>query len=556
MDNLSRAQNKENEIKIENLKGKFSGFEKHSLDTEKELRVTIEQLTDLINYHIDNKSNPHNVTSEQVTIISDPSPFQDASYSGDNYPIGISTFHLSTGSVGYPSSYGECLNVKTTKYRFAQFFFHAGNRNDSRIYLRHWYPSIGWTEFITIPSSSDLDSALASMKAYIDAHANNKDNPHKVTKTQVGLSNVDNVKQASKTDFDKHNSDNTRHITVDERTKWDSGQLFKMTDDNGKPFYKGSNEITDYDTLTQTGMYLIYNEGVNSPPSSNRVFLMVISFGNTLAQVAYESYNGTQSFFRFRKSDSTTWTPWQTQETTSGAQTKADKMLSDAKAYTDTHAKNKILHITDSERAKWNSGQLYKITGDNGNRTKLPDGTDLLTLPTGFYYAQGHLVQNNPVPNDLNWFNYDVVETGMGRKTFLVWRSSDNTLWHSTTHNDGVFKGWKKVLTDSDILATWNTVTLINGAKQDSAYPLKFSVVNNVIWLRGTFGSLPAIGTNVAKFANTPSQLVDIVVPTVGSYGTARFAFTTEGYLRYDGINANDPASVTRVSFNVGIPLW
>ena len=144
----------------------------------------------------------------------------------------------------------------------------------------------------------------------------------------------------------------------------------------------------------------------------------------------------------------------------------------------------------------------------------------------------------------------------MGRRTLFAWRSYDNTLWHATTHTDGVFKGWKRVLTDVDISATWNMVTLINGAQQDSTYPFKFSVVNNVIWLRGSFGSLPAIGTNIAKFANAPTQLVDLVVPTVGSYGTARFAFTTEGYLRYDGVNANDPASVTRVSFNLGIPLW
>ncbi|MES9689273.1 hypothetical protein ABWK31_17715, partial [Bacillus sp. JJ353] len=89
----------------------------------KELKSTIDQLTDLMNYHINNKSNPHNVTSEQVTIISDPSPFQDASYSGDNYPMGISTFHLSSGSTGYPSSYGECLNVKTTKYDLLSFSF-------------------------------------------------------------------------------------------------------------------------------------------------------------------------------------------------------------------------------------------------------------------------------------------------------------------------------------------------------------------------------------------------------------------------------------------------
>ena len=34
------------------------------------------------------------------------------------------------------------------------------------------------------------------------AHINNRNNPHNVTKTQIGLSNVDNVKQASYTDHE------------------------------------------------------------------------------------------------------------------------------------------------------------------------------------------------------------------------------------------------------------------------------------------------------------------------------------------------------------------
>ncbi|MEC0497399.1 hypothetical protein P8820_24255, partial [Bacillus glycinifermentans] len=114
----------------------------------------------------------------------------------------------------------------------------------------------------------------------------------------------------------------------------------------------------------------------------------------------------------------------------------------------------------------------------------------------------------------------------------------------------------RRFLTDADISPTWNSVNLINGAKQDSLYPLKFSVSNNVLWLRGSFGTLPAIGTSVAKFTNKPTQTVDFVVPTIGSYGTARFSLTTDGDLRYDGMLANDETKVTRVSFNESIPLW
>lgn len=43
-----------------------------------------------------------------------------------------------------------------------------------------------------------------------------------VTKSDVGLSNVDNVQQATKAEFNAHNTDNTRHISVAERTGWNA----------------------------------------------------------------------------------------------------------------------------------------------------------------------------------------------------------------------------------------------------------------------------------------------------------------------------------------------
>lgn len=302
MDNLSRAQNKENEIKIENLKGNLSKLEKHTLDTEKEIKGEVEKFSDLVNYHINNKANPHEVTTEQVTIINDPTPFQDAAYSGDSYPLGISTFHLAGSAVGYPSKYGECLNVKTTKYRFAQFFFNAGNQNDPRIYLRHWYPSTGWTEFITIPSSSDVDDALKSAKAYTDAHANDKNNPHSVTKDQIGLGKVANEEQATKKEFDLHTADLIKHITAEERKKWDETQ--SQVDDHIKsrtnPHQVTTKQITLInDPAFQDASY----EGDNYPDGISTFPLLVNeatgypnSYGGIL-NVKSTQYRFAQVFF-------------------------------------------------------------------------------------------------------------------------------------------------------------------------------------------------------------------------------------------------------------------
>ncbi|MDI3409701.1 hypothetical protein QKW52_04555 [Bacillus sonorensis] len=271
-------------------------------------------------------------------------------------------------------------------------------------------------------------------------------------------------------------------------------------------------------------------------------------------------------------------------ETKDGAQEKANAAQEKAEAYTDQHAAktdnphkvtksqvglDKVDNIKQlaksdfdsfysryqTEKDKWNGGQLFKLTEDNGSRKLIADGTDLLTLPSGLYYGVSSKIINSPDPNAVEWFHYDV-STNNTRKTIVVTATNNPKRWFGTVHTDGSFKGWQRFITDADLSPTWNTVTLINGATQDSVYPFKFSVSNNVLWLRGSFGILPSVGTSVAKFTNKPTQTVDLVVPTIGSYGTARFSLTTDGDLKYDGMLANDETKVTRVSFNESIPLW
>ncbi|TWM50839.1 phage baseplate upper protein [Bacillus licheniformis] len=195
------------------------------------------------------------------------------------------------------------------------------------------------------------DTAEAGAKAYTDEHAAKTDNPHKVTKVQVGLSNVDNVKQASKADFDGHVADTANPHAV---TKAQVG-------------------LSDVDNVKQA-----------------------------------------------------------------------------SKTEFDTHNSDTTRHITADERTKWDGGQLRKLTDDNGKRTQVADGADLLTLSTGFYFASGNAVQNNPTTNDSAHFTYDVIESDQGRKTIYAWRTSDNTLWHATVIPDTAFKGWKRVITDDD----------------------------------------------------------------------------------------------------------
>ena len=86
---------------------------------------------------------------------------------------------------------------------------------------------------------------------------------------------------------------------------------------------------------------------------------------------------------RNKVSSSDSWTSWREFESVEGSQSKVND-----------HANKADIHVTKSDKDKWNNAQLYKLTDTQGCRTKIPDGTDLLTLPSGFYYALGNVIIN------------------------------------------------------------------------------------------------------------------------------------------------------------------
>ncbi|MCY9052440.1 phage baseplate upper protein [Bacillus spizizenii] len=98
----------------------------------------------------------------------------------------------------------------------------------------------------TSGSQSKADKALGDAKVYTDTHADRTDNPHGVTKAQIGLSNVEDIKQASFTDFQAHNYNQVRHISADERTVWNA----KETTDGAQA--KADKALTDANTYTDT----------------------------------------------------------------------------------------------------------------------------------------------------------------------------------------------------------------------------------------------------------------------------------------------------------------
>jgi len=155
----------------------------------------------------------------------------------------------------------------------------------------------------------------AGAQAKVTEHANNL-TVHITTEERASWNSRETT-AGSQAKVNAHEAKTEIHVTEVDKEKWNGAQLAKITLDNGRVTYKGTSEVTDYNTMTQTGMFLIFNTGLNGPPSLSRIFLLVMSNGNTLVQIAYESLNGKQAYFRFRKTDSETWTAWERQLTAS-----------------------------------------------------------------------------------------------------------------------------------------------------------------------------------------------------------------------------------------------
>ncbi|WP_305961046.1 hypothetical protein [Bacillus safensis] len=129
-----------------------------------------------------------------------------------------------------------------------------------------------------------------------------------------------------------------------------------------------------------------------------------------------------------------------------------DNIKQASKADFDSHVGDKQLHTSATEKNKWNNGQIYKLTPDDGKVARLTNGTDIFTLPTGFYMGANLL--NVPV-EDGSFYYIEVLETAyvqneVNYKRIIVTRSFDNMTWIGTFHAQG-FRGWKKTLTVEDV---------------------------------------------------------------------------------------------------------
>ncbi|WP_144502840.1 hypothetical protein [Bacillus pumilus] len=313
----------------------------------------------------------------------------------------------------------------------------------------------------------------------------------------------------------------TQLPTTTEKDKWNSGQLSKITADNGMPL------ISIKDTSLS-----ILDEVIN----------------NGLGQGTFYAIAGSKDLPNHRSFRGY----FHMTDTTNG---KASFGWVYATDYINNIYTN---YLNNNVWSGWARLSNHNLLSETGQSQLLPNGTDILTLPSGYYYAVGTNVVNMPSKTDSSWFNIYVIDNGNNRKTFHLIRSGDNLHWWGTTHTDGSFRGWKRMLTDEDSISTWKQVTLVAGTstKQFAGNPLEFSIRQNELLLRGSFEGVPANETVIARFAQNPSARTVFLGATVGSYGAARFTLEKDGSLRFDGMSANDNSYVSRFEINESIPLW
>ncbi|QQD83314.1 hypothetical protein JD965_06980 [Bacillus siamensis] len=374
------------------------------------------------------------------------------------------------------------------------------------------------------------------------AHKNDMNNPHKTTKAQIGLGNVDNVQQAAKKDFDQHNQDQNRHVTIADKDKWNAGQLFKITADNGTQKINLTSG-SFYESLKDVGSVTFYGtNAVTDNPSDTSLRGMQLVGQPGIGNGYAVDVKGNAWWFYYNSNQ--TAINWYPIESIAGAQSKVD-----------AHASDSSIHISSVERDKWNGGQLAKLTKDDGKRTRLESGSDILALSSGFYYGMGAQLKNNPVENDNSLFNYDVIESDSG-KSILAWRSYDNNVWIATVHTDGVFKGWKRLFTEEEFnKMTWYDLTLINGHKAGARNP-QYAVWGNQVFTRGEvvppdFDSVFAVLPSEAH----PSTQKSMAAPLFGTTGMTKYYAEPTGELRFNGKYAKIEANITGISIDNNFTL-
>ncbi|MCY7802320.1 terminase [Bacillus spizizenii] len=274
-------------------------------------------------------------------------------------------------------------------------------------------------------------------------HKNDMNNPHNTTKAQIGLGNVDNVQQAAKKDFDQHDQDQQRHITNEERAKWNGAQLSKITKDDGSILIN-IGQGYDFHSVAigqkKTFTFYISSDAINAPPQAVRgIYLCSSSTSGEAMAMA------TDGGFWRKSLVNGSWSDWIKYETEEGS----IKRLA-------VHTDNKDIHVTKSDKDKWNGAQLFKITNDVGGvLVSIADTDDFLERIVkagktfGTFYSTGKPTNAPSTLSTRGFFHFTSIDSnGNGTFGYAVAIDYKNNMYSNYVDGNSGWSGWNKYETE------------------------------------------------------------------------------------------------------------
>lgn len=127
-------------------------------------------------------------------------------------------------------------------------------------------------------------------------------------------------------------------------------------------------------------------------------------------------------------------------------------------------------------------------------------------------------------------------------------------MWHGTVHTNGIFKGWKRLITDADFEnVVWQNIPLKNGAANGDR-PFQYAVWGKLLLLRGHITApREVIIGNVPKSV-VPSNGDVVAVTTSGITGYCKLVVYPNGELMLTGLQSNDNSAVT--GYHISAPVF
>ncbi|MCY7892038.1 BppU family phage baseplate upper protein [Bacillus vallismortis] len=397
----------------------------------------------------------------------------------------------------------------------------------------------------------NVENVKQASKTEFDNHKFDTSNPHKVTADQVGLGNVDNVKQADFYEFRAHNLNSERHVSKNDKDKWNAGQLFKITADNGTQKISLTSG-SFYESLKDVGSVSFYGtNAVTDNPSDTSLRGMQL-VGQPGIGIGYAvDIRGNAWWFYYNSNH--TAINWYPVESTDGAQSKVND-----------HAKDSGIHITSTERTKWNGAQLSKITNDVGGVSfAVNEGEDMLQAivsrgrSMGTFYANGKAVNSPSTASTRGFFQMTSQSSdGKGMYGWVYAMDYRNNVFTNYWDGNTVgWQGWKRLINEDDTdNVPWLNATYKNGAKTGDRQ-LQFKKVAGALHLTGhivtdrevVFASIPS--------SYAPSKGVMELVAVSGITGQSKLIVFPSGDLKLTGLMANDSSKVTGYYIDKVIPL-